>query len=228
MTKSESDQDKPKSFEVTLYRSGFDDIEILLAAKDSAQACHKAIKAYGSWNVVRVRNVKECPEYPHISGDHIIIGPECFADSDETTVCWKGRNYRLASEQAETLTMIQATAAKFLALANGGLSREAEDSLFESLTRAFNAGYQAHADDLRAKAEADVLQQDQQEFEEHMDAQAPIYAEPVCGMAEEPEEVKQLRRQRRQDQADLIDLILHYKNPADEEARMRQIRVVMD
>ncbi|MFS0718848.1 hypothetical protein ABC337_04945 [Arthrobacter sp. 1P04PC] len=101
----------PKLFDVVLYRSGFDDITIQLAAKDSAQACQKAIKAYGSWNVARVRNVKE---------------------------------------------------------------------------------------------------------------------KPACGVAEETEEQKQIRGKRKQDQADLIELILSYRNPADEEARMRQIRVVMD
>lgn len=224
-TEPETDLENPKSFKVTLYRSGFNDIEIVLAAKDSTQACQKAIKAYGSWNVVRVRNVKKCPEYPHVSGDHIVIGPECFADSEEKNIMWKGQHFRASSDEHETLTMIQAAAAKFLALANGGLSKEAEDSLFESLTRAFNAGYQAHAEDASAKAEAAA------DYERDQEVRREEYArdiEPVCGMAEEPEEVKQLRRQRRQDQADLIDLILHYKNPADDETRMRQIRVVMD
>lgn len=23
----------------------------------------------------------------------IVIGPECFADSEETVICWRGRNY---------------------------------------------------------------------------------------------------------------------------------------
>lgn len=33
---------------------------------------------------------------------------------------------------------------------------------------------------------------------------------------------------RRADKADLVDLILHYKNPADDNAKLRQIKIVME
>ena len=49
-----------------------------------------------------------------------------------------------------------------------------------------------------------------------------------CGMAEQSAEDRRRQLERRQDQADLIDLILSYRNPASDEARMRQIRVVME
>ena len=49
-----------------------------------------------------------------------------------------------------------------------------------------------------------------------------------CSIAEMSEESKQAWRQRRADQAELIDWILHYKNPADDETRLRQIRLVME
>ena len=164
-------------------------------------------------------------QFPYASnlGGHIIIGPECFSDAAEQNIMWKGQHFKATPErQDETLVMIQAAAAKhmFIALAEN-LPKAAEDALMEYLTRAFNAGYQSHADDIAAKVNQEGFDKWAADVET-----PPIAAE--CGMAEEPEEVKQVRRQRRQDQADLIDLILHYKNPADEETRMRQIRVVMD
>lgn len=50
----------------------------------------------------------------------------------------------------------------------------------------------------------------------------------VPGMAQEPEECRQARIQRDADKAAVIELILSYRNPADDETRMRQIKVVMD
>lgn len=49
-----------------------------------------------------------------------------------------------------------------------------------------------------------------------------------CAIAELSEEGKAMMAQRKADQADLIDWILHYKNPADDETRLRQIRLVME
>jgi hypothetical protein len=34
------------------------------------------------------------PEYPHESGDFIVLGPEAFADKKRTVICWRGENYR--------------------------------------------------------------------------------------------------------------------------------------
>lgn len=48
------------------------------------------------------------------------------------------------------------------------------------------------------------------------------------GMAEEPEEAIQARLQRAQDQINVIGMILHYKNYATEEEKLRQIRVVVE
>ena len=31
--------------------------------------------------------------FPYKSGDHIIIGPECFADAEVTVICYKGENF---------------------------------------------------------------------------------------------------------------------------------------
>lgn len=56
----------------------------------------------------------------------------------------------------------------------------------------------------------------------------PKIAVHECGIAELSEEDKQRRLLRKADQADLIDWILHYKNPADEETKLRQIRLVME
>jgi hypothetical protein len=131
-------------------------------------------------------------------------------------------------EKPETLTMLQAAAAKYLYIAlDNSLPVNAEGVLNEHMTRAWNAGYQSHADDIMAKAIPE-LEVNQAGFDEWADKveQAPVAAE--CGMAEEPEEAKQWRLQRDADKASVIDLILHYKNPADEETRMRQIRVVME
>lgn len=49
-----------------------------------------------------------------------------------------------------------------------------------------------------------------------------------CGMAELSEEGKLRRLQRKADQSDLINWILHYKNPADDDEKLRQIRLVME
>lgn len=49
-----------------------------------------------------------------------------------------------------------------------------------------------------------------------------------CVMAELSEEGKQWQIQRKADQSDLINWILHYKNPADDETKLRQIKLVME
>lgn len=49
-----------------------------------------------------------------------------------------------------------------------------------------------------------------------------------CAIAELSEEGKQWQLQRKADQSDLINWILHYKNPADDDAKLRQIRLVME
>jgi len=55
-----------------------------------------------------------------------------------------------------------------------------------------------------------------------------VEADPEIGMAELSEEGKQWQLQRKADQSDLINWILHYKNPADESDKLRQIRLVME
>jgi len=47
-------------------------------------------------------------------------------------------------------------------------------------------------------------------------------------MAVESEEGRQWRLQRRYDQSELVEWILHYKNPADDETKLRQIRLVLE
>lgn len=47
-------------------------------------------------------------------------------------------------------------------------------------------------------------------------------------MAEEPEEAIQERLQRSQDQIGLIMMILHHRNHASDEEKLRQIRVVVE
>lgn len=49
-----------------------------------------------------------------------------------------------------------------------------------------------------------------------------------CAMAELSEEGKASMVQHKADQADLIEWILNYKNPADDETKLRQIRLVME
>jgi len=53
-------------------------------------------------------------------------------------------------------------------------------------------------------------------------------ADSEVGMAELSEEDKQWQLQRKADQSDLINWILHYKNPADDAGKLRQIRLVME
>jgi hypothetical protein len=262
----------PKFFDVVLYRSGFDDITIRLAAKDSAQACQKAIKAYGSWNIVRVRNAgpvfcNRCdialdknPEYPYVSdlGEHIIIGPECFSDKAEQNIMWKGQHYAATSDATddEQLQKINHDVAQTLKL---NLSSAHAETLINivgaAIEQAYRVGFISGRRSIDEEGEDNESYEADQEVRRAEYAQGieipqcvdlgterrekagltptdPIpesaWAQPSIGMAEEPEEAKQARRQRKQDQADLIELILHYKNPADEETRMRQIRVVMD
>lgn len=31
--------------------------------------------------------------FPYVEGDTIVIGPQCFADTEGTVVCWRGVNY---------------------------------------------------------------------------------------------------------------------------------------
>lgn len=47
-------------------------------------------------------------------------------------------------------------------------------------------------------------------------------------IAELSEEDKQWQIQRKADQSDLINWILHYKNPADNAEKLRQIKLVME
>lgn len=49
-----------------------------------------------------------------------------------------------------------------------------------------------------------------------------------CSIPELSEEDKQRQLQRKADQSDLINWILHYKNPADDTEKLRQIRLVME
>lgn len=53
-------------------------------------------------------------------------------------------------------------------------------------------------------------------------------AEKECGMAVLSDEGKAIAAQHAEDSLNLIDLILHYRNPADDAARLRQIRIVME
>jgi hypothetical protein len=38
------------------------------------------------------------PLYPHQSGDHTIIGPECFTDADAQGIMYRGQFYKLQTE----------------------------------------------------------------------------------------------------------------------------------
>lgn len=58
-------------------------------------------------------------------------------------------------------------------------------------------------------------------------AKAPS-VEPSPGMPILSEEDERRYLQRKIDQAELIEWILHYKNPIDDEARLRQVRLVME
>jgi hypothetical protein len=49
---------------------------IVTAIRDVAQAKHKA-----------------APSYPRQDGDVTVLGPEIFASTDGTVICWKGVNY---------------------------------------------------------------------------------------------------------------------------------------
>jgi hypothetical protein len=53
-------------------------------------------------------------------------------------------------------------------------------------------------------------------------------AAPEAGIAELSEEGKQWQIQRKADQAELIAWILHYKNPVDDETKLRQIKLVIE
>lgn len=37
--------------------------------------------------------------YPHTDGDVTVLGPEIFANSDGTVICWKGVNYERQPER---------------------------------------------------------------------------------------------------------------------------------
>lgn len=52
--------------------------------------------------------------------------------------------------------------------------------------------------------------------------------DPEVGIPELSEDGKQWQLQRKADQSDLINWILHYKNPADDAEKLRQIRLVME
>ncbi len=43
-------------------------------------------------------------KYPYIEGDHIIIGPECFAAKDGSVLNWRGVNY---TPQIEVLSEVE-------------------------------------------------------------------------------------------------------------------------
>jgi hypothetical protein len=57
---------------------------------------------------------------------------------------------------------------------------------------------------------------------------AEVIATDECAPAEMTAETKAWFQQRKADQSDLITWILHYKNPADDEVKMRQIRLVIE
>lgn len=43
----------------------------------------------------------EASAYPYPDGDVTVLGPEIFVSSDESVICWKGRNYVPQNEQDE-------------------------------------------------------------------------------------------------------------------------------
>jgi hypothetical protein len=53
-------------------------------------------------------------------------------------------------------------------------------------------------------------------------------AAPEASIAELSEEGKHWQMQRKADQAVLIEWILHYKNPADDATKLRQIKLVIE
>lgn len=55
---------------------------IVTAMRDTALAKHKA-----------------ATRYPHPDGDVTVLGPETFASSDGTVICWKGVNYERQPER---------------------------------------------------------------------------------------------------------------------------------
>lgn len=55
----------------------------------------------------------------------------------------------------------------------------------------------------------------------------PERAYECCGPELSAEDQQRLV-QRQADKADLIEWILHYKNPADDDTKLRQIRLVME
>ncbi len=67
-------------------------------------------------------------------GDVIVIGPECFADAEETVVCWKGRNYYLPPDDGQRPRperVVKAEALREAVKAWGGnWGREGRDVMF--------------------------------------------------------------------------------------------------
>lgn len=59
-------------------------------------------------------------------------------------------------------------------------------------------------------------------------AETGVETSELATMAEEPPEAIQARLQRAQDQIDVIKLILHHKNYASDEEKLRQVRVVVE
>lgn len=64
--------------------------------------------------------------------------------------------------------------------------------------------------------------------QQHPVEEKSMEAGTEVGMAELSEEGKQRQLQRKADQSDLINWILHYKNPADDDTKLRQIRLVTE
>ena len=46
---------------------------------------------------------------PRKSGDFTIIGPECFADAEETVICYKGVNYYSEAQGDENASLTPVT-----------------------------------------------------------------------------------------------------------------------
>lgn len=269
-----------RHWDVAMYRSGFDDITIRLVAKDSQQACQKALKAYGSWNVVRTREIEsaidnsglwERPWMPTTQeGEELTLNQIVTEAIGTGSICWHETptgifNSEMASwvaggaiNEIEKLVFWQIEnerktwpgirpqggeidEKRLRENANALIWAEEFDKLDGFPDQGTMIGWFANAmqaaveldrrkREMDASSATDIRKAEEavkEEYDRYQETKcAP--SESECGKATQSEEDKLRWQQRQADKADIIEMILSYRNPASDEEKLRQVRVVMD
>ena len=65
-------------------------------------------------------------DFPYRDGDITVLGPEIFANADQSVICWRGQNYTRQPEPGERVVTIR----------SGPLAKEVQSAIMSMLRKA--------------------------------------------------------------------------------------------